>query len=180
MPDGQTRNGRWSSRSFFGLRASHRKIVPEKPSQRFGDAAVDSREPDDLARKGLSTSQMDSTSSSTAEKLLRHGSRLLSIIRLHGSTGERGSTGKSYLANMSQKQELANASKTLKLHPSGYRLSRLWSRSKKQLLQAVLPSRQARLLLCLVTHPTRFIVYPAKHTRTRTYWRLAGPIHLLQ
>ncbi|KAL8908040.1 MAG: hypothetical protein Q9171_005621 [Xanthocarpia ochracea] len=92
MPDGQTRKGRWSSRSFFGLRASHRKIVPEKPSQRFGDAAVDSREPDDLARKALSTSQMDSTSSNTAEKLRRHGTRLLSIIRLHGSTGERGST----------------------------------------------------------------------------------------
>ncbi|KAL8728146.1 MAG: hypothetical protein Q9166_005596 [cf. Caloplaca sp. 2 TL-2023] len=92
MPDNQTRKGRWSSRSFFGLIASHRKTVPEKPNERFGDAAVDSREPDNRSSKALTTSQADSTSSSTAEKLRRHGSRLLSIIRLHGSTSERGST----------------------------------------------------------------------------------------
>ncbi|KAL8702068.1 MAG: hypothetical protein Q9224_000184 [Gallowayella concinna] len=95
MPDDQTRKGRWGSRSFFGLRASHRKTVPEKPTSRFGDAAVDSREPDDHSSKTLSTSRAHSTSSSPAEKLRRHGSRLLSIIRLHGSNSERGSTGES-------------------------------------------------------------------------------------
>ncbi|KAL8836289.1 MAG: hypothetical protein Q9176_006397 [Flavoplaca citrina] len=92
MPDNLTREGRWSSRGFFGLRAGHKKNSPEKPSQRFGDAAVDSREPDSRSRKDLSTSQPGSASSSTAERLRRHGSRLLSIIRLHGSTGDRGST----------------------------------------------------------------------------------------
>ncbi|KAI4111004.1 MAG: hypothetical protein LQ339_001006 [Xanthoria mediterranea] len=92
MPDKQTRDGRWSSRGFFGLRSNHWRNAPEKPSQRFGDAAVDSREPDDRPVKDLSTSQTGSASSSTAEKLRRHGSRLLSIIRLHGSTGERAST----------------------------------------------------------------------------------------
>ncbi|KAL8817225.1 MAG: hypothetical protein Q9223_003906 [Gallowayella weberi] len=95
MPDDQTRKGRWGSRSFFGLRSSHRKPVPEKPTSRFGDAAVDSREPDDRSSKAFSTSQAGSTSSSPAEKLRRHGSRLLSIIRLHGSNRERGSTGES-------------------------------------------------------------------------------------
>lgn len=106
MPDKQTREGRWSSRGFFGLRASHRRNGPEKPSQRFGDAAVDSREPDDRPRKALSTSQAGSASSNTAEKLRRHGSRLLSIIRLHGSTGERGSTGKSKLLSLLRIQEI--------------------------------------------------------------------------
>ncbi|KAL8848561.1 MAG: hypothetical protein Q9221_006450 [Calogaya cf. arnoldii] len=92
MPDNQTREGRWSSRGFLGLRANHRKNGPDKPSQRLGDAAVDYREPNNRSRKGLSTSQAGSASSSAAEKLRRHGSRFLSIIRLHGSTGGRAST----------------------------------------------------------------------------------------
>ncbi|KAL8767528.1 MAG: hypothetical protein Q9209_005992 [Squamulea sp. 1 TL-2023] len=92
MPESQKRKARWSSRSIFGLRASHKKNRPEKTSHTVGDAALDSREPDDGSRTGLSNSQAGSTSSSTAEKLRRHGSKFLSIIRLHGSTGEQGST----------------------------------------------------------------------------------------
>ncbi|KAL8781095.1 MAG: hypothetical protein Q9213_006153 [Squamulea squamosa] len=92
MPKSQKRKARWSSRSIFGLKASHKKTRPEKTSHTVGDATLDSREPDDRSVKGLGTSQAGSTSSSTAEKLRRHGSRLLSIIRLHGSTEERGST----------------------------------------------------------------------------------------
>lgn len=82
------RKGRWSSRSFFGLITTRKKIIGERPVPGLGDATTDIREPN------LASSATSSTPSSTAEKIRYRGSRLLSIVRLHGSASEHGSNGK--------------------------------------------------------------------------------------
>lgn len=90
----QKRKGRWSSRSFFGLKTNHKRAALSKPTFGVGDATIDSRDAYIKSSKALSASQMSSISSSTVENLRHRGSRLLSIIRLHGSASDRGSTGK--------------------------------------------------------------------------------------
>ncbi|KAL8907030.1 MAG: hypothetical protein Q9207_001642 [Kuettlingeria erythrocarpa] len=85
MAGKQKRKGRWSSRSFFGLITSRKKIVGEISVPGLGDATADLREPN------LASSATSSTPSSTAEKIRHRGSRLLSIVRLHGSASEHGS-----------------------------------------------------------------------------------------
>lgn len=172
MPDNLTREGRWSSRGFFGLRAGHKKNSPEKPSQRFGDAAVDSREPDSRSRKDLSTSQPGSASSSTAEKLRRHGSRLLSVIRLHGSSGDRGSTGKADFRSQSESLSPANVWKTLRHHPSACHLLRLRTPLKMQLFPARTPSQLTRRLCYIMMDPNRLRAFRAKTGLTHMNWLL--------
>ncbi|KAL8689057.1 MAG: hypothetical protein Q9218_005182 [Villophora microphyllina] len=94
MADVMKRKGQWSSIAFFGLRSSHKKPALEKVNQGLGDGTLDTQEPDDWASTFVSsTSQTSSRASSTAEKLRRRGSRLLSIIRLRRSTEEHGSVG---------------------------------------------------------------------------------------
>lgn len=88
MAGTQRRKGRWSSRSFFGLITSRKKIVGEISVPGLGDATADPREPN------LASSTTSSTPSSTAEKIRHRGSRLLSIVRLHGSASEHGSNRK--------------------------------------------------------------------------------------
>ncbi|KAL9013730.1 MAG: hypothetical protein Q9173_001591, partial [Seirophora scorigena] len=85
MAGGQKRKGRWSSRSFFGLITSRKKVIGERSVPGVGDATTESREPNLELANALSDSNVSSTPSSTAEKIRRHGSRLLSIVRMHGS-----------------------------------------------------------------------------------------------
>ncbi|KAI4183007.1 MAG: hypothetical protein LQ348_004757, partial [Seirophora lacunosa] len=85
MAGGQKRKGRWSSRSFFGLITSRKKVIGERSVPGVGDATTESREPNLGFPNALSDSNLSSTPSSTAEKIRRHGSRLLSIVRMHGS-----------------------------------------------------------------------------------------------
>ncbi|KAL8961187.1 MAG: hypothetical protein Q9193_002222 [Seirophora villosa] len=85
MAGGQKRKGRWSSRSFFGLITSRKKVIGERSVPGVGDATTESREPNLGFSNALSDSNFSSTPSSTAEKIRRHGSRLLSIVRMHGS-----------------------------------------------------------------------------------------------
>lgn len=95
----QKRKGRWSSRSFFGLKTNHKKTILGKPSFGVGDATLDVRDPDVESPNALQTLRSSNASSNTVEKIHHRGSRLLSIVRLHGSANERGSAGKSLFKN---------------------------------------------------------------------------------
>lgn len=85
------RKGRWSSRSFFGLKMNHKKTIQSKLSLGVGDATLDIRDPDVEPPNALRTSQSSNASSNTAEKIHHRSSRLMSIVRLHGSADKRGS-----------------------------------------------------------------------------------------
>ncbi|KAL8954031.1 MAG: hypothetical protein Q9222_000153 [Ikaeria aurantiellina] len=87
----QKRKGQWSSRGFFGLRAGHKKNALYAINQRLGDAAADPQELEGRSLRGSSTSQASSTVSSATDRLRRHGSRLLSIVRIRRSTAEGAS-----------------------------------------------------------------------------------------
>ncbi|KAI4111983.1 MAG: hypothetical protein LQ345_006628 [Seirophora villosa] len=96
MAGGQKRKGRWSSRSFFGLITSRKKVIGESSVPGVGDATTESREPNLGFSNALSDSNFSSTPSSTAEKIRRHGSRLLSIVRMHGSASSYEPDSKSF------------------------------------------------------------------------------------
>lgn len=85
MAGGQKRKGHWSSRSFFGLIASRKKITGERSVPGLSDATTESREPDLGFSNALRGSNASSTPSNTAAKIRCHGSRLLSIVRIRGS-----------------------------------------------------------------------------------------------
>ncbi|KAL8873641.1 MAG: hypothetical protein Q9174_000919 [Haloplaca sp. 1 TL-2023] len=77
--------------SLFARKTSLKKPTSGKTNHGLGDAAVDAPENKTRALKSTDPSQTSSTASSTAEKLRRSGSRLLSIIRLRGSNEDQGS-----------------------------------------------------------------------------------------
>ena len=93
MAVNKKRKGHWGSRSFFGLKANHKRTAHSGPTIGVGDAAIDTLDLYAESSQASSLSPMSSITSSTVGKLCHHGSRLLSVVRLHGSTSQQANHG---------------------------------------------------------------------------------------